>query len=103
MEKNKGSVSKPEGSGNPRRAPGSLRMVLKHSDRIDMFLMALGTIGCVADGLTMTAIMLVLSRLMNGYAAAASLTLVDVNKVSIEFNKINLYLKNAQGFLFLHC
>ncbi|KAI8020547.1 ABC transporter B family member 17 [Camellia lanceoleosa] len=63
--------------------PSSLRTVLKHSDGLDMLLMALGTIGCVADGACMSAIMLVLANLMNGYAAATSLTPKVINKYAV--------------------
>ncbi|GMP33970.1 hypothetical protein CsSME_00007054 [Camellia sinensis var. sinensis] len=62
---------------------GSLRTVLKHSDGLDMLLMALGTIGCVADGACMSAIMLVLANLMNGYAAATSLTPKVINTYAL--------------------
>ncbi|KAF5957361.1 hypothetical protein HYC85_004586 [Camellia sinensis] len=59
------------------------RGVLKHSDGLDMLLMALGTIGCVADGACMSAIMLVLANLMNGYAAATSLTPKVINTYAL--------------------
>ncbi|GFZ11973.1 hypothetical protein Acr_23g0003580 [Actinidia rufa] len=63
--------------------PGSLRMVLKHSDGLDIMLMTLGTIGCVADGASMSSIMLVLSNLMNGYASSY-LTLQEINKYALD-------------------
>ncbi|CAK9144596.1 unnamed protein product [Ilex paraguariensis] len=84
MEGNEGLPEKTEGSGNPRRPRGSLRTVLKHSDWLDMLLMAVGTIGCVADGLSMSVIMLVLSQLMNGYASVDSpLNPEDINKYAL--------------------
>lgn len=82
IERNSGSAGKPEGNENQETRPrGSLRTILKQSDGTDMLLMVLGTIGCVADGASMAIIMLVLSNLMNGYAAS-SLTSEDINKVS---------------------
>lgn len=66
-----------------RTALGSLMTVLKHSDWKDMVLMGLGTLGSVADGLSMASIMIVLSNLMNGYASS-SLGLEDINKVPIK-------------------
>ncbi|XP_059638896.1 ABC transporter B family member 15-like [Cornus florida] len=83
IEKSDELSSKPEGNGNPTTSGGSLRMVLKHSDWIDMLLMVLGTIGCVSDGMCMPAVLLVLSHLMNGYAAASSLTLEDIDKYAL--------------------
>ncbi|XP_059638895.1 ABC transporter B family member 15-like [Cornus florida] len=79
-EKSDELSSKAEGNGNPRTSGGSLRMVLKQSDRVDMLLMVLGTIGCVSEGMNMAAIMIVLSNLMNGYADASSLMLEVINK-----------------------
>ncbi|XP_021275567.1 ABC transporter B family member 15-like [Herrania umbratica] len=63
-----------------RTLGGSLRMVLKQADWKDMVLMMLGIIGCVADGLAMALIMIVLSKLMNSYAAGASFNLEVINK-----------------------
>ncbi|KAF8008932.1 hypothetical protein BT93_J0049 [Corymbia citriodora subsp. variegata] len=74
---------KAELPGKTQTAPGSLRMVLKNSDWKDMLLMALGTTGCVADGLTMCLIMIVLSNLMNGYAGAY-LGPRDFNKYALD-------------------
>lgn len=82
-EKGDGSSTKPEGSGKSTTPSGSLRTTLKYSDWKDMVLMALGTFGCVADGLTMPAMMLVIGKLMNGYAAS-SLTLADIDKVGLK-------------------
>ncbi|KAL7191798.1 hypothetical protein ACSBR2_023801 [Camellia fascicularis] len=78
--------------------PGSLRTVLKHSDGLDMLLMALGTIGCVADGACMSAIMLVLASLMNGYAAATSLTPKVINKYALSLLYVAIGV-GISGFL----
>ncbi|KAK3437549.1 hypothetical protein EUGRSUZ_C02210 [Eucalyptus grandis] len=45
--------------------------------------MALGTTGCIADGLTMSLIMILLSNLMNGYAST-SLGPGDANKYALD-------------------
>ncbi|KAF8390545.1 hypothetical protein HHK36_025072 [Tetracentron sinense] len=82
-EKNGDSSSKTEGNGNSIKKSGSLRMIFKHSDLMDTLLMVLGTIGCVADGLSLSVIMLVLSNMMNNYAATSSLTLKDVDKYAL--------------------
>ena len=59
---------------------GSLRTVLKYSDWKDVLLMALGSIGSVADGSAMSLIMIILSYLMNSYGGS-SVTIEDINKV----------------------
>ena len=82
IEKDDGSSTKPEESGKPATPSGSLRSILRYSDWKDMVLMTLGTFGCVADGLTMSAMMLVISKLMNAYAVT-SLSLADIDKVGL--------------------
>jgi ATP-binding cassette subfamily B (MDR/TAP) protein 1 len=54
--------------------------VLKYSDWKDVLLMALGSIGSVADGSAMSLIMIILSDLMNSYGGS-SVTIEDINKV----------------------
>ncbi|KAL3537332.1 hypothetical protein ACH5RR_000698 [Cinchona calisaya] len=72
-----------EKTENPRTSRGSLRLVLKHADLLDILLMALGTIGCVADGSSVSANMLVLSSLMNSYSRSA-ITPHDINKYALD-------------------
>nr|GEU38382.1 putative multidrug resistance protein [Tanacetum cinerariifolium] len=79
MEKNDGSSRKPDS-----RAPSVLlKMITEHVDRIDMILMALRSEGCVANGLSLSLVMLVLSRMTNGYASLSYITTSDINQVSI--------------------
>ncbi|CBI14902.3 unnamed protein product, partial [Vitis vinifera] len=82
IEKDDVSSTKPEESGKPATPSGSLRSILRYSDWKDMVLMTLGTFGCVADGLTMSAMMLVISKLMNAYAVT-SLSLADIDKYAL--------------------
>lgn len=59
---------------------GSLQTVLKQSDWMDMLLMALGSMGSVADGSSMAIIMLILCDVMNKYSGS-SVTIEEINKV----------------------
>ena len=93
IEKYDGSSTKLEESEKSATPSGSLRTILKYSDWKDMVLMTLGTFGCVADGLCMSAIMLVLSKLMNDYALT-SLSLADIDKVGLK--------KQGQSSITLH-
>lgn len=80
-----------EQKGKPR----SLRLLFKHADTLDKVLMALGTIGCVVDGSTVAADMLVLSSLMNTYGRGSSgITLDDVDKVINHTSVTNLTQKH---------
>nr|GFA23721.1 DnaJ homolog subfamily C member 7-like [Tanacetum cinerariifolium] len=86
MEKNDGSSSKPDS-----RAPSMLlKMITEHVDRIYMILMALGSRGCVANGLSMSLVMLVLSRMTNGYASLSYITTSDINQVATLRSNIQL-------------
>lgn len=68
--------------GEPGQKPaGLLHTIFKYSDSKDMLLMLLGSLGCFADGSSTPLIMLVVSTIMNNYAAHSSLTLNEINKV----------------------
>ena len=85
MEKKDGSSKKPDS----RAPPGLIKMITEHADWIDITLMASGTGGCVANGLSMSLVMLVLSRMTNGYASLSFITPSDINQVSIiHFNML---------------
>lgn len=64
---------------------GLLGMISEHADWIDMILMVVGTAGCIANGLSISLIVLVLSRMSNGYASLSSIIPADVNQVSLTF------------------
>ncbi|KAF5199427.1 Lipid A export ATP-binding/permease protein MsbA [Thalictrum thalictroides] len=70
-----------------------LLSILKYSDSKDVLLMILGTIGCFADGISMAAIMIVLSKMMNTYASTSSLALHEINEYALYF----LYVATAVG------
>lgn len=63
--------------------PGLLQMITEHADWVDIVLMALGTAGCIANGLSMSLIVLVLSRMYNDYASLSSMSSADINQVCI--------------------
>ncbi|KAK1427694.1 hypothetical protein QVD17_16387 [Tagetes erecta] len=94
MEKN-GSLSERE---NDKASRGLIWLVFRHADWNDMVLMVLGMCGCFVDGLSVSAMMLVLSRLMNGYASVSSLTLEDVNQYALAFVYIAIVV-GAGAFL----
>ncbi|KAM0035173.1 putative ABC transporter type 1, transmembrane domain-containing protein [Helianthus debilis subsp. tardiflorus] len=81
------------------KAPhGLIRMVFQQADWKDIVLMGLGICGCFVDGLSVSAMMLLLSRLMNGYASVSSLTLQDVDQYALMFVYIAIVL-GAGAFL----
>ncbi|KAI3765918.1 hypothetical protein L2E82_15964 [Cichorium intybus] len=101
MDKNNGSSTEP----NSKRQPGLVGVISEHADRIDMILMAVGTAGCIANGSSMAWIMLALSRIMNGYASTASMTLADVNQYAITYIYIAIVVSLGafiEGFCWGH-
>lgn len=76
------SLNEPKNCEKAKVPRGLIWMVFRHADWNDIVLMGLGTCGCFVDGLSVSAMMLVMSYLMNGYASVSSLTLEDVNQVS---------------------
>ncbi|KAJ9568085.1 hypothetical protein OSB04_004051 [Centaurea solstitialis] len=101
MEKDNVSSSKDEISEKKRTPPGFLRTVAQHADRIDIVLMALGTAGCIANGLSMSLIMLVLSRMTNSYASMASITPADINQYALIYMYVAIFVGSGafiEGF-----
>ncbi|KAL4584858.1 hypothetical protein LXL04_009468 [Taraxacum kok-saghyz] len=90
---------------NSKGRPGLLWVILKHADKIDMSLMALGIAGCLANGSSMALIMLVVSRMMNGFAPTAKITLGDVNQYAITYMYLALVVGSGafiEGFCWGH-
>ncbi|PIA30333.1 hypothetical protein AQUCO_05600042v1, partial [Aquilegia coerulea] len=67
-----------------------------YSDIKDTCLMALGTIGCIADGSSYPLVSLVLSNIMNTFGASSTLTLSDINKVSVFLPKGLCWAQTAE-------
>ncbi|KAM7487233.1 hypothetical protein LguiB_024717 [Lonicera macranthoides] len=74
---------KNEQTGESGKKTGLLQTIFRYADFKDMMLMALGSLGCFADGSSTPLIMLVLSVIMNKYAVHASFTLHDISKDSL--------------------
>ncbi|KAD4889046.1 hypothetical protein R6Q59_034064 [Mikania micrantha] len=92
MEKNKGSS---ESCKKMMAPPGLFEMVTEHADRIDMVLMVLGTAGCIANGLSMSLIMLVLSRMYNDYASLASITSAVINQYALMYIYVTIFVASG--------
>lgn len=81
------------GDSRPQPPQGSLWLVLKQADALDTLLMALGLVGCVADGMAWSANLLILRNIMNSYGGSSSgFTPDDINKVTK-----NIQLTNFQA------
>lgn len=77
--------SEKEKTGDSRPSPpqGSLWLIMKQADALDILLMALGLLGCVADGMAWSANLLILRNIMNSYGGSTlEFTREDINKVS---------------------
>ncbi|KAI3763186.1 hypothetical protein L1987_53638 [Smallanthus sonchifolius] len=93
MEAVEKEMMEPKNCEKEKVPRGLIWMVFRHADWNDVVLMALGTCGCFVDGLSVSAMMLVLSHLMNSYASVTSLTLEDVNQYALAF----VYLAMVMG------
>ena len=83
---------KNEQTGESGKKTGLLQTIYRYADFKDIMLMALGSLGCFADGSSTPLIMLVLSVIMNKYAVHASFTLHDISKVSPTILHVFTYL-----------
>ncbi|XP_024969810.1 putative multidrug resistance protein [Cynara cardunculus var. scolymus] len=105
MEKDNVSSSKPESSEKRRMPPGLLGTIAEHADWVDIVLMTLGTAGCIANGLSMSLIMLVLSRMTNSYASMASINPADINQYALTYMYVAIVVGSGafiEGFCWGH-
>lgn len=54
---------------------GSFRSIFMHADGVDMFLMTLGVLGAVGDGIAMPTMLLITSTIMNNIGDSASFSM----------------------------
>jgi len=68
---------------------GSVRSIFKHADAADKWLMALGLLGAVGDGISTPFVLFLSSRLMNNIGDAPSL---DKDQFTHVINKVTYLL-----------
>ncbi|KAI3793977.1 hypothetical protein L1987_36601 [Smallanthus sonchifolius] len=74
---------------NKKLSNGSFRSIFMHADDADMFLMALGVLGAVGDGISMPTMLLITSTIMNNIGDSSSFSM-DVFTDKINENAVNL-------------
>ncbi|XP_022133729.1 ABC transporter B family member 15-like, partial [Momordica charantia] len=94
----------PRGSGKKKmkRSGWSITSIFMHADAVDKFLMALGFIGAMGDGLTTPLVLVVSSRLMNNIGFASSSDPSDIShsfQTNIDKNAVALLYVACGGFL----
>lgn len=75
---------------------GSFRSIFMHADGADMFLMTLGFLGAVGDGISMPTMLLITSKIMNniGDSSSSSMTAFTdkINQVNIiNYKHVHIY------------
>ena len=75
---------------NKKVSNGSIRSIFMHADGADMFLMTLGFLGAVGDGISMPTMLLITSKIMNNIGDSSSLSIAaftdKINQVNITYN-----------------
>lgn len=70
----------------------SIFQLFTYADMVDRFLMLLGMVGCLGDGMISPSVLLVLSSMINTYGTAGnSLRGADINKVSFSIEDSEMY------------
>lgn len=72
---------------NKKVSNGSFRSLFMHADGADMFLMAVGLIGAVCDGIGMPAMLFFTSKIMNSIGGSSS---VSADVYTDKINKVNI-------------
>lgn len=65
---------------------GSIRSVFMHADRVDKWLMFLGLLGAMADGVSTPVLLFVTSRLMNDVGSISS---IDADTFRHSINQVH--------------
>ncbi|KAK1410145.1 hypothetical protein QVD17_36679 [Tagetes erecta] len=82
---------------NKKISNGSFGSIFMHADGVDMFLMTLGVLGAIGDGIAMPTMLLITSTIMNNIGDSGSFS-IDVFTDKINQNAVNL-LYMAIGIL----
>lgn len=73
--------------------------IFMHADAVDKFLMTLGFIGAMGDGLTTPLVLIVSSRLMNNIGQTSSVSITDSFVTNINKNAVALLYVACGGFV----
>ena len=79
---------------NKKNGSLGFRFIFMHADGKDLFLMVLGTIGAVGEGLTTPLVLYISSRMMNNIGSSSNM---DGNTFIHSINKVQFFIS-----LFIH-
>ncbi|KAK9061732.1 hypothetical protein SSX86_018915 [Deinandra increscens subsp. villosa] len=82
-------IKQSSGANRKVSSNGSFRSIFMHADGADMFLMALGFLGAVGDGIAMPTMLLITSTIMNNIGDSSSFSM-DTFTDKINQNAVNL-------------
>uniref|UniRef100_A0A251SJ61 Putative ATP-binding cassette subfamily C member 8 n=2 Tax=Helianthus annuus TaxID=4232 RepID=A0A251SJ61_HELAN len=82
-------MSKQNTKKNKKASNGSFRSIFMHADWADMFLMTLGLLGAIGDGISMPTMLLITSTIMNNIGDSSSFSM-DVFTDKINESAVNL-------------
>lgn len=81
---------------NKKNGSLGFRFIFMHADGKDLFLMVLGTIGAVGEGLATPLVLYISSRMMNNIGSSSNM---DGNTFIHNINKVQFYISLT---LFIH-
>lgn len=73
---------------NKKKRSWWMASIFMHADAVDKFLMTLGFIGAMGDGLTTPLVLVVSSRLMNNIGVTTSTSVQDSNSFQAKLNMV---------------
>ncbi|KAI3520813.1 hypothetical protein L1887_10265 [Cichorium endivia] len=91
-------MSKQSTKTNKKVSNGSVRSIFMHADGTDMFLMTLGFLGAVGDGISMPTMLLITSKIMNNIGDSSSLSMssfidkINQNAVNLCYMAIGIWV-----------
>ncbi|XP_038890487.1 LOW QUALITY PROTEIN: ABC transporter B family member 15-like [Benincasa hispida] len=98
MGKENGGDSERNKNNNKKKSRG-MASIFMHADAVDKFLMTLGFIGAIGDGLTTPLVLIVSSRLMNNIGQTSSISITDSFVANIDKNAVALLYVACGGFV----
>ena len=101
MEDKKMSNKEVGSSPVKKKKNGSIRSIFIHADRVDMWLMAGGFIGAVADGTVAPLMIYLTGRMFNNVGGANSASVADMLTQNVR--QVRYYLTSLIKVFFFFC
>lgn len=85
------TISNPGPSLGKKKGSVSVWTIFKHADGVDLWLMALGILGAVVDGLSLPLMLVIISKIMNNLGSPSDHHLTSDSPFVRNNNKVHIY------------